>query len=125
MISVNQNRVATHSRHRACDTRGQDVLNAKSLNRCHIGTYFYQPSYDGLNYLKRQRYTIKTALKHGPPSGLISDPESRTVLGARFAPVIEPRGRNIGVAKPLLDLGNIGLVGERVRGCSSAQRMNT
>jgi hypothetical protein len=43
---------------------------------------------------------------------LISDPECRTILRPSLAPIVEPRGGDVGVAEPLLNLGDIGLVGE-------------
>src|SRR5208283_287734 len=58
------------------------------------------------------------------PVGLISHAKSRTILRARLAPVIEPRGRNIRVAEPLLDRGDVSLVGERVSGGGRVQRMH-
>src|SRR5712692_8494434 len=56
---------------------------------------------------------------------LVSDPERRTILRPHFAPVIEPRRRDVGMAEPLLHLGDIGLVVERVGRCRGAQRMHT
>ena len=49
----------------------------------------------------------------------------RTVLGPRLAPVVEARGGDIGMAQPLLDLRDIGLMGECVSCCRGAQRMHT
>jgi hypothetical protein len=46
--------------------------------------------------------------------GLVPDPERRAVLRPHFTPVVEPCRRNIRVAKPLLDLGDVGLTRERV-----------
>jgi hypothetical protein len=44
-------------------------------------------------------------------NGLIPYAKSRTVFRPRFAPVVEPRSRYVGVAEPLLDLGDVSLVG--------------
>src|SRR5579863_10696942 len=56
--------------------------------------------------------------------GLISHSERGAVLRARLAPIIKPRGGDVRVAEPLLDLGDIGLMGERVSGRRGAQRMD-
>src|SRR5229473_5856470 len=54
----------------------------------------------------------------------IPDPKRRTILGSCFAPVVEPRRRNIRVAEPLLDLSDIGLMRQRIGGGSGTQRMD-
>ena len=41
---------------------------------------------------------------------LIPHAKCRAILRTGLAPVVEPRGRNIGVAKPFLDFGDIGLM---------------
>ena len=56
---------------------------------------------------------------------LVPHPERRTVLRSRLAPVVEPRRRDVRVAKPLLDLGDIGLMRERVGGRRGAERVHT
>ena len=55
---------------------------------------------------------------------LISHSKCRTVLGTRFAPIVKPRGEDVGMAEPILDLRDIGLMGESVRGRCRAQRMD-
>jgi hypothetical protein len=54
----------------------------------------------------------------------MSNAKSWAILGPRFAPVVQARGRNIRVAEPFLDLGDIRFVIERIRGNRRAQRMN-
>ena len=49
--------------------------------------------------------------------------EGRTVLRARLAVIVDARGGNVGVSEPLLNLGDVGLVVERVGGGRRAQRM--
>src|SRR5271165_2283039 len=49
--------------------------------------------------------------------------ESRAVLRPRAAVIIDARGGDVGVAKPFLHLGDVGLVIERVGGGGRAQRM--
>ena len=68
--------------------------------------------------------------KHRSPAAmlrhvLISDPKRRAVLGPHLAPVVEPRRRDVGVAEPFLDLGDVGFMRERVGGGRGAQRMHT
>jgi hypothetical protein len=58
------------------------------------------------------RYPVSLSVKS--KSALIPHPERRTILRPRFAPVIEPRCRDIRVAKPLLDLGDVGLMREGI-----------
>ena len=40
---------------------------------------------------------------------LISDLESRAILGTRAAVIVDPRGGDVGVSEPLLHLGDVGL----------------
>src|SRR5689334_3605267 len=46
-----------------------------------------------------------------------------TVFRPRLAVIVNPGGGDVGVAKPLLDLGDVSLVVERVGGSGRAQRM--
>ena len=46
---------------------------------------------------------------------LILHPERGAVFGPHLAPVVEPCRGDVRVAEPFLDLGDIGLVHERVR----------
>ena len=50
--------------------------------------------------------------------------ERRTVLGLALAAVVEARGGDVGVSQPFLDLGDVGLVGERVVCRRRAHRMH-
>ena len=80
------------------------------------------------------RAVPKTGQNHGAiparlsvqsiPNALILHPERGTVLGSRLAPVVKPRRRDVRVAEPFLDLGDIGLVRQRVSGRRGAQRMH-
>src|SRR6266850_4829886 len=49
--------------------------------------------------------------------------ERRTVLGACLAVIVDAGGGNVGVAKPFLNLGDVGLVVEGIGGGGRAQRM--
>lgn len=49
--------------------------------------------------------------------------ERRTVLGPRLAVIVDAGGGDIGMAEPLLDFGDVGLVIERIRGGCRAQPM--
>src|SRR5271165_154524 len=49
--------------------------------------------------------------------------ERRAVLRPRAAVIVDARGGDVGVAEPLLHLGDVGLVVERVGGGRRAQRM--
>jgi hypothetical protein len=49
--------------------------------------------------------------------------EGRAVLGPRLAMIVNAGSGNIAVAEPLLDLGDIGLVVERIGGGRRAQRV--
>jgi len=49
--------------------------------------------------------------------------ESRAVLRPRFTVIVDSRGSDIRVAEPLLDLGDVGLVVERVGGGGRPQRV--
>ena len=53
----------------------------------------------------------------------ITDLERRTILWPRPAVIIDPRRRDVGMPKPLLHLGDVGLVIERIGGGGRAQRM--
>jgi hypothetical protein len=71
-------------------------------------------------------------LESGARSGLfpfaklsIPHPECRAVFRTHLAAVVEARGGHVGVAKPFLDLGDIGLILKRIRGGRGAQRMHT
>src|SRR5271165_1463239 len=50
--------------------------------------------------------------------------ERRAVLRPRAAVIVDARGGDVGVAEPLLHLGDVGLVVERVGGGRRAQRMS-
>ena len=54
---------------------------------------------------------------------LITHFKGRRVFRLHFAPVVDSGGRDIGVAQPFLDLGNIGFVIEGVGGGGGAQRV--
>jgi hypothetical protein len=56
---------------------------------------------------------------------LIGHLESRTVLRARLAVIVDAGGGDVGVPEPLLDLGNVGPVVERIGGRGRPQRMGT
>ena len=49
--------------------------------------------------------------------------ERRAVLGPRLAVIVDAGGGDVGVAEPLLDLGDVGLVVERIGGGRRPQRM--
>jgi hypothetical protein len=49
--------------------------------------------------------------------------EGRTVLGPRFAVMVNPRRGDIGVPEPFLNLRDIGLMVERIGGGRRPQRM--
>ena len=51
----------------------------------------------------------------------VAHSKCRTVFRLGLAPVVEPRGGHIRVAKPFLDLGDIRLVVDSVRGGRRAQ----
>ena len=53
----------------------------------------------------------------------ISNLKRRTVFRPRAAVIVNARGGDIGVAKPFLHLGDVGLVVERIGGGRRAQRM--
>jgi hypothetical protein len=53
----------------------------------------------------------------------IGDLERRAILGPRAAVIVDARGRDVGVPKPLLHLGDVGLVIERVCGGGRPKRM--
>src|SRR6266851_908059 len=55
---------------------------------------------------------------------LVPNPKRRAVLRPCFAPVIKPRRRNVRMAEPLLDLGDVSLMGERVGRSGGAQRVD-
>src|SRR5271167_4261272 len=54
----------------------------------------------------------------------ISNLESRAVLGPRPAVIVDARGGDVGVAKPFLHFGDVGLVIERIGGGRRAKRMS-
>jgi hypothetical protein len=56
---------------------------------------------------------------------LIFYPKRRAVFRLALAPVIEARRRYVGVSQPVLNLGDIGFVRERVGRRRGAQRMHT
>ena len=70
---------------------------------------------DSSQYL---RLRFETALR-----GLVTDLERRAVLRPRAAVIVDARGGDVGVAKPFLHLGDVGLVIERIGGGRRAQRM--
>jgi hypothetical protein len=49
----------------------------------------------------------------------------RAVLRSGFAPVVEARRRDIRMSEPLLDLGDVSLMGERVSRSGRSQRVHT
>jgi hypothetical protein len=48
--------------------------------------------------------------RYGPGASVL-DPERRAVLGLALTAIVEARGRDVGVAEPLLHLGDIAVVG--------------
>ena len=62
---------------------------------------------------------MSPAEESGPSS--IPHAEGRTVFGPALPAVVEPRGRNVRMAEPLLDLGDVGLMFKRVGGGGRAQ----
>lgn len=54
---------------------------------------------------------------------LVDYPERRTILGTHLATIVHARGRDVRVPQPLLHLGDIGVVFERVRRGRGSQRM--
>ncbi len=54
----------------------------------------------------------------------IGDLERRAVLRPRASVIVDPRRGDVGVAKPFLHLGDVGLVIERFGGGRGAQRMS-
>ena len=65
------------------------------------------------------RFAIPRPL--GP--GNLFDPKQRTIFGPRFASVVELGRRDIGMAKQLLDFGNISIMEQRIRRCRRTQGM--
>jgi hypothetical protein len=57
------------------------------------------------------------------PGGSIGHLERRTVLRPRSAVIVDAGGGDVGVAEPFLNLGDVGLMIERVGGGRRAQRM--
>jgi hypothetical protein len=57
--------------------------------------------------------------------GSIPHSKRRTILWPRFASVVKPRSGDVGMAEPFLDLGDVGLVREGIRGRRSAQGVHT
>ncbi len=55
----------------------------------------------------------------------VGDFESRTVLRSGRAVIVDAGGGDVGVAKPLLHLGDVGLMIERVGGGGRSKRMGT
>lgn len=51
--------------------------------------------------------------------------ERRTVLGPTLAVIVEAGSRDVRVAEPVLHLGNVGAIVERIGGGGRAQRMGT
>ena len=49
----------------------------------------------------------------------------RTILRPRFTAIVKPGGRDVGMPQPLLDLGDVRLMVERVGGRRCAQGMST
>jgi hypothetical protein len=52
------------------------------------------------------------------------DAEGGTILGARFALVVQACRGDVCVREPFLNFGNIRLMYERVRGCCGTQEMD-
>ena len=48
----------------------------------------------------------------------------RTLLWPALPPIIQPRGRNVGVSQPLLHLGNVRVMRQRIGGGRGTQRMH-
>src|SRR5712692_8828032 len=59
-----------------------------------------------------------------PNELLIPYSKRRAVLRPHLAAVVEAGGGDVSVAEPLLDLGNIGFMGEGAGGGRGAQRMH-
>lgn len=58
------------------------------------------------------------------PIGSVAHPIGGRVLRAHLASVVEAGGADVGVAQPLLDLGDVGLVLQRVGRGGRAQAMH-
>ena len=56
---------------------------------------------------------------------LVTDVKRRRVLKFHFAPIINTRGGDVGVAQSFLHLSNVRLVIERIRGGRSAECVRT
>src|SRR5271157_5489288 len=84
--------------------------------------------YPGNQGKPRWGYSVDAWRNRGPRRGekvsAIVDLERRAVLGPGLAVVVDADGGDIGVAEPLLDLGDVGLVIERIGGGRRAQRMS-
>jgi hypothetical protein len=66
-----------------------------------------------------------TQTRAGQIGRLVSDPKSGTVLGPRLAAIVKSSRRDVGVAEPVLDLGDIGSNWKAVGGSGCPQRVNT
>ena len=53
----------------------------------------------------------------------VIDLECRTVLRARLVVIVDAGGGDVGMTEPLLNLGDVGLVVERIGGGRRVQRM--
>ena len=53
----------------------------------------------------------------------VGDLEGRTIFRPRATMIVDARGADVGVAKPFLHLGDVGLVVERIGRSRRAQRM--
>lgn len=73
-----------------------------------------------LGFCKQKK--VRLALAHARRSSA-RHLESRTVLRPRPAVIVDPRGGDVGVAKPFLHRGDVGFVVERISGGGRAQRM--
>ena len=68
---------------------------------------------------------IVGTISHGPREfgWLVRNLKRRTVFRPGLAVIVNPGGGDIGVAEPLLDLGDVGLMVERIGGGRRPQRM--
>ena len=66
---------------------------------------------------------LGSVLEPGCPH-LVADAERGAVLGPAVASVVEPGGADVGVAEPVLDAGDVGLVLEGVGGGGGPERVD-
>ena len=90
---------------------------SRSFNLLMISSRF-----TGLLYHKSR--PVSTAKTGSYSVTLISDLESRAILRPRPTVIVNARGADFGVGEPLLHLGDVGLVVERIGGRRRAERVS-